>query len=512
MSASSTAVTSIPRLSVQAFWLTFSKLIAALLTIGLPILLVRMISQVEYGVFKQAFLFTGTVTNIAAMGLGMSAFYFMPRHPERGGQIALNILLYNVVAGWVPLVVLSFYPQVLKLLFRTSELVPLAFLLGILAFLSLTASLVQTIPSALQDVRYSTVFIVGTQVARVIMMAVAALVFRSVKSLILATILSQLLSVFALYWYLNERFPKFWEHFEWQAFREQLAYALPYGALGIVWVIQKDLDNYFVSATLGPRDYAIYAVGWLEIPLISLFRESVSQVLIIRVSKLQQEGRKDEILRIIAAATSRLAAVQIPLYTLLLVAGHDLIVLFYTKAYEPSARIFAVSITLILFNITLIEAITRSYAHLRNFVLGIKILNFVLLLCVLVPVIRHFGMIGAAVVAVAVQISERLMSGFAAARAVEAKVKDMRLYRDVMKIAGLTAAAGLFAYIIRNLISPALLVPRILAVGISFLLLYLPVFYFMRLPGWEFMSRERIRSFVRNQLSKMRRTAAQPAP
>src|SRR5664279_4524667 len=322
MSASTTEVTIHPRLSVQAFWLTFSKLVAALLNIGLPILLVRLMSQVEYGVFKQAFLFTGTATNIAAMGLGMSAFYFMPRHPDRGGQIAFNILIYNLVAGWVPLVVLSFYPQVLRLLFRTNELVPLAFLLGILVFLTLTASMVQTIPTALQDVRYSTIFIVGTQLARAIMMAGAVLVFHTVKSLVVAAILGQLLSVAVLYWYLSDRFPRFWKHFEWQAFRDQLAYALPYGAVGIIWVIQKDLDNYFVSATLGPRDYAIYAVGWLEIPLISLFLESVAQVLIIRVSKLQQEGRKDEILRVTAAATGQLAAIQLPLYMFLLVAAN----------------------------------------------------------------------------------------------------------------------------------------------------------------------------------------------
>ena len=483
MSVSSATVTNHPRLSVQAFWLTLSKLIAALLNIGLPILLVRLMSQTEYGVMKQAFLFTGTVTNIAAMGLGMSAFYFMPRHPDRGGQIALNILLYNVVAGWVPLVVLSFYPKILTMLFRTNELVPLAFLLGILAFLSLTAGLVQIIPTALQDVRNSTLFIVGTQLARALLLAGAVWLFRSVKSLIIATILSQLLSVVVLLWYVNARFPKFWGHFEWSAFREQLAYALPYGALGVVWVIQKDVDNYFVSATLGPRDYAIYAVGWLEVPLISLFLESVIQVLIIRVSKLQLAGRKDEILRIIASTTGRLAAVQMPLYMLLLVAGHDLIVLLYTKAYEPSARIFAVSITVLLFSFTLAEPINRAYAHLRHIVLGIRVFDLIVLVCVLVPVIRHFGMMGAAVVAVAVQVAERLMAGFVAARAVEAKVKDLRLYADVFKIAGLTTAAGLFAYIVRNFISPGQLVPRILAVGVSFFLVYLPVYYFMRLPG-----------------------------
>ncbi len=510
MSASSTEVPKQPRLSVQAFWLTFSKLITALLNIGLPILLVRLMSQAEYGVFKQAFLFTGTATNVANLGVGMSAFYFMPRHPERGGQIALNILLYNMVAGWVPLIVLSLYPQVLRLLFRTDELIPLAFLLGILVFLTMTASLMQALPSALEDVRYSTIFIVGTQLARTVMMACAVLLFGSVKSLIIAAILNQLLNAALLYWYLNDHFPRFWTHFEWESFRAQLAYALPYGAVGVLWVIQKDLDNYFVSATLGPRDYALYAVGWLEIPLISLFLESVCVVLTVRISKLQQEGRKDEILRITAAAATRLAAVQLPLYTFLLVAGHDVIVLLYTKTYAPSAKIFAVTITLLVFSFFLSDPIVRAYAHLRNVVLGIKIFNFVVLFCALFPATHYFGMMGAAVVAVAMQISERLMTAFAAARTVNASFKDLALYRDFFKITGVTAAAGFFAYLIHNLISPALLVPRILAVAICFALLYLPTFYFMRLPGWEVMSWERVHSFVRTRLTGIKAAADLP--
>ena len=141
-----------PGLAYQAFWLTASKFIAALLNIGLPILLVRLMAQAEYGVYKEAFLFVGTATNVATFGVGMSAFYFMPRHPERGGQIALNILVYNFVAGWIPLIILVFYPQLLKSLFRTSALEPLAVLLGILVLFTLTSSLVQQIPTALQDV------------------------------------------------------------------------------------------------------------------------------------------------------------------------------------------------------------------------------------------------------------------------------------------------------------------------------------------------------------------------
>ncbi len=190
-------------------------------------------------------------------------------------------------------------------------------------------------------------------------------------------------------------------------------------------------------------------------------------------------------------------------------AGHDLIVLLYTKTYEPSARIFQVTITLLLFTFFLSDPIVRAYAHLRNIILAIKIFNFVLLFCALFPVIHYFGMMGAAVVAVAIQISERVLTAFAAATTVNATFRHLALYHDLFKIMGLTAAAGFFAYTVRNFISPALLVSRISAVAICFALFYLPAFYFMRLPGWEVMSMERVHSFVRARLAGMKGTAVQ---
>jgi O-antigen/teichoic acid export membrane protein len=493
-----------PRMAVQAFWLTASKGIAAILNIGLPILLVRLMAQTEYGVFKEAFLFVSTATNIATFGVGMSAFYFMPRNPERGGQIALNILVYNFVAGWIPLAVLLAYPKILQELFRTNALEPLATLLGFLVLVTLTSSLVQQIPTAMQDVKYSTIFIVGSQVARAILIAAAALTFRSVKSIVIAAMITQLLSIVMLFWYLDERFPRFWTQFEWDFFKEQLAYALPYGAFGMLWVIQKDLDNYFVSATLGPKDYAIYAIGWVDVPLLTLALESIVSVMIVRISSLQKEDRKREIREVTASASNRVAAIEFPLFAMLLVGGHDLIVLLYTKTYAQAGNIFMVSILLLPLWALLMDPIVRAYKHLRNFLLGVRLGVFVVLFCVLLPVIHHFGMLGAAITAVGAQYVERIIIFFKAARTIEAKLSDVRLYRDLFRVAGVTIVAGLAAYLVRNLINPDLLIPRILVVGLVTAAIYLPAMYIMRLPGWEVLSREKISALVRATLGKWR--------
>jgi O-antigen/teichoic acid export membrane protein len=508
MAATPTTINKPPRLAVQAFWLTAAKGVAAVLNIFLPVLLVRIMAQTEYGVFKEAFLFVSTATNVATFGVGMSAFYFMPRHPERGGQIALNILVYNFVAGWIPLAAILIYPQILQKLFRTNQLEPLAVLLGFFVLVTLTSSLVMQIPTAMQDVKYSTLFIVGTQVARAIMIAVAALTFRTVKSIVAAAMIAQLLSIILLFWYLDERFPRFWSHFEWNFFKEQLAYALPYGAFGMLWVIQKDLDNYFVSATLGPKDYAIYAVGWVDVPLLTLALESIVSVMILRVSSLQKEHRKKEIREVTANASSRVAAIEFPLFAMLMVGGKDLIVLFYTQTYKQAGSIFLVSILLLPLWALLMDPIVRAYKELRNFLLIVRLVVFAILFSVLLPVIHWKGMFGAAVAAVGAQYLERIIIFFKAARTVEATWSDLRLYRDMFRVAGVSLVAGLAAYFVRNQIPPQMLIPRILVAGIVTAAIYLPAMYFMKLPGWELMSRERLMGMVRSQWGKLRGAAA----
>jgi hypothetical protein len=186
---------------------------------------------------------------------------------------------------------------------------------------------------------------------------------------------------------------------------------------------------------------------------------------------------------------------------LLLVAGHDLIVLLYTKTYERGANIFVISICLLPLTVLLTDPIIRAFKDLRNFVLGVRIGIFIALFCVLGPVVRHFGMIGAALTAVAAQGAERIFLVWRSAKAVDATMKDCLLYVDLFKVTCVTVVAGLVAYAVRNLINPALLIPRIVTVGGCIAAIYLAAMFVFRLPGREFLSRERIVSLVRTTLA-----------
>jgi hypothetical protein len=156
----------------------------------------------------------------------------------------------------------------------------------------------------------------------------------------------------------------------------------------------------------------------------------------------------------------------------------------------------------------LMDPIVRAYKELRTFALGVRFVIFACLFCLLSPVISHFGMFGAVILAVGAQVLERIAMGWKTARTVDATAKDLKLYYDFFKIAGVTATGGLCAYAARSLLKPYLLLPRILVVGICFTGVYLPLFYFLRLPGWDALSHERLKVFVQTRLARLKNAGA----
>ena len=56
------------------------------------------------------------------------------------------------------------------------------------------------------------------------------------------------------------------------------------GSAGLIYTMQNDVHNYFVSNAFGAAAFAIYSVGVAQLPLIGMMRESINAVLLGRVS------------------------------------------------------------------------------------------------------------------------------------------------------------------------------------------------------------------------------------
>src|SRR5947199_3477505 len=162
-----------PSLTTQVFWLLVAKTVGFGLTIALPLVLVRSLSQLEFGLYKQAFLIVGTAVAVLPVGFGMSAFYFLPRRANHPA-VVLHILLVHFAVGAAATAALVQWPRVLASIFGSADLVQYAPMLGAVIVTWTVASFLEIVPVACQDLIASTAFIVGSQASKTVVFVIAA--------------------------------------------------------------------------------------------------------------------------------------------------------------------------------------------------------------------------------------------------------------------------------------------------------------------------------------------------
>src|SRR5262249_3283239 len=160
------------------------------------------------------------------------------------------------------------------------------------------SGLLEVIPIIRQEFQIATRFIVASQLSRTFLLFFAALLFGSVRALLYAAITHALLLTIAVLWYLYSRLPGFWRHFDPELLCPQLLYAVPSGFAGLLWTIQSDLHNYFVSHQFGAAVFAVYSIGCLQIPLMGLLNEAAGSVMIPRISELEMRNETHEMIRL----------------------------------------------------------------------------------------------------------------------------------------------------------------------------------------------------------------------
>jgi O-antigen/teichoic acid export membrane protein len=441
-------------LTAQAFWLLIAKTLAFMFAFALPILLTRSLSQHEYGLFKQVFLVITTATALLPLGFSMSAFYYLPRETDvvRRGQVILNILLFHLIMGATACLLLILWPGIIAKIFKDPSLPSYASLIGIVILLWLFSSFLETVAVANQELRLATIFIVAGQLTRTLLLFAAAVVFDTVQALVYAAVIHGTLQSIVLLWYARSRFPGFWRAFDWSLTRRQVAYALPLGLAGLLFTIQTDLHNYFVSNRYSAATFAVYSIGVAQLPFVGIVRDSVSSVILPRISFLQREGQAREIIILVANATRKLAAVFLPAYAFFIITGPQFLTVMFTKTYAASWPIFAINLTLLPLALIEVDAVVRAHEKHRFFVLRLQIALTVLMVFALWYGISHFGLIGAISVVVLINFLLRVVLAGKFSKVLGARPRDLLLFKDVGKVAIASAAAGLLCLFAHSIV------------------------------------------------------------
>ncbi len=472
-------------LTIDTAWLLVARTLSFIVSLALPLFLVRHLHQVQFGLYKQAFLIVNTAIAMVPLGFGMSALYFLPREPERQKQAVLNVLLFNLVVGGLVSVAFILRPSIVESIFGGPQMVPYAPALGVLILLWTFSSPFDVIAIAGKDMKTASAVILLIQLTRTAFVLGAGVFLGSVRALVLAAIVQGICQSAAFVLYLGVRYPRFWNHFDAPLMRRQLSYVLPLGAAGLLYTLQVDLHNYFVSNRFGPAVFAIYAIGTVQLPLVGMLLESAAAVLIPRISLLQKNGQNREIVLLMARAIRKLAAAYFPVYALLLVVGPEFIRFLFTDRYVNSWPVFAINLTLLPLSIVLLDPLYRAYAEQRYFLIRVRAVLVIAVMILLWFGTAHFGLTGAIGAVVIVNLAERIVMGIRFCRVMGVSRHDILLVKDLSKLAVAAAGAALVTAVIRANMLRARPLLVLLVCGAAFMAIYLPGIFLLKIPSHD---------------------------
>lgn len=412
----------------------------------LPMVVVRLMSQAEYGTYRQLALITNFATALAVLGLPASVYYFYSRahKPTLIAQTQLAL----IVAGAVTALIVALGASRLGASMHNPQLVLLLPLYALSIGFSVPGELFT--PVMISQGRYG--LAVGLDIL--------AMIFR-VSGVVAILLLGYglrgvviVLVVFALFRLLSRNFwlcrgPDSLLKATWksQFVRNQIAYGLPLMLGGSIVIFGSMIDKAIVALSFKPTDYAIYAVGALELPLDTIFQASVANVLRAELPPLVTEGRFAEIVQIWRESVRKLTLIIIPSFVFLACFSHRFIVTLFTARYQASVPVFQIYLLAIPLNCFVLSMVPQVFGKPRMNMYASAIGtggNAVLCLILL----RFVGLLGPAIAYVLSLYLMALMYFIVNTRLLQTRALLLIPFADFARTALAAALAALPAYVV----------------------------------------------------------------
>jgi O-antigen/teichoic acid export membrane protein len=460
-------------LTQRAALLMAANVIATVMSFALPLLLVRTMSQAEYGLYKQAFQIMTSALCLLNLQVAVSVFYFYERAPGKRLQVSLNVMLFYGLVGALLFLIFLIWPSWVTLIFQGSDLVPHIPLLGFVIFCWLVSTNLDAVPIAAGDVHIASALIVLSQFTKGVVMIIAGLVFRSLDAILVAAAIQGLMQIAFMAVYIRRRFGRFLAALDWRLFKSQIGNALPFGAGGIAAIVQNDMHSYFVSHYFDPATFAIYAVGSFPLPLLGMLAASFANALNPELAKYKERNDYRAIIDLWMDVARKLAFFFAPAFALLLVLRREFITLLFTENYAATAPIFAVNLFSILLGIAVHLHILRLFDRLKFFRLKLYLALIPVTLGALYVGLRAGGMIGVAVAVVSIQTLDVGVTLAMIKRELGMSRRDLRRLAPLLRIAAAAAAAATGALATRFMLRNAHTSVTFLVCAVVFALVYL---------------------------------------
>jgi len=462
-------------ISKQALTLIFGKGLASSFTFLIPIVLARYLVPAEYGTYKQIFLIYSSLFMILPFGIIQSLYYFVPKEPERMRTYLVQAFVFLQGSGLIALLFLWTFRETIAGYLSNPDLAPYLFQMGLFIFLMLSSAYFEALLISSQKVGQAALLGFVSEATKTASMVIPLVLTGRLSALMWGMTLFAFCRFCFVSVYIFRSYSLSWREIQWPAFRQQMAYSIPFGLAVILQVSQDQFHQYVVAYSYSAAVFAVYSVGMFQLPLVELIYTPMSQLLIVRMAALRQRSTREEIVSLWFDITKKLAMVFFPAFVFLQLMARELIIFLFTPTYLASIPLFRVALLSLLTAILLTEGVLRAYAE-THFILKTTFMKLVLTLILIFPFLSWFGLSGGVITLIVVLATAKMLMLWKVSRLVPLSVADLLPWRDLFSIAFFSALCAIPVFFLKRLeIAPPLL---LLGVSAAIYTLFYLIFLF----------------------------------
>ena len=255
-------------LKSQSLSLLVGNILGLLAQMLTGIILVRVVSKLDFGLYQQFILITSTLVPILRMGLDSSLFYFIPNLVyDKQNNIIFQTFIIKSILGfsfvflcalgyidftWINLGGLNNY--------KTS--------VSFFVLFMLLSSLVENIFILDKNLFYNKFYRLIEKIIKFSILIGFVLLLNIKYPIINALVIFSILRFLFLVCYLNKRlFSNISINFE--LLSEQLIYSIPFAGSIFLSIVSSRADKFIINGYISIEEFAIYSLSFYSIPFIS---------------------------------------------------------------------------------------------------------------------------------------------------------------------------------------------------------------------------------------------------
>ncbi|RPI79449.1 MAG: polysaccharide biosynthesis protein [Desulfobacteraceae bacterium] len=488
-------------LKSQTFKLFVGKFVSLFFQMLTPVVLTRLLSRENYGLYQQILLLCTFVGPILIWGMNTSLYFFFPTAEHKVNQLLSQTLLFLVVTGtlFFPILVFGkgFFAKILSNQSFYEFIIPCALYI----FFYIQSDLIENLFVVEKKSNFVVTFLIVSSFLRAGFSIAAYLVFRSVAAQIWGLVIHLGLQTLFLWGYLLHHYRIRFDPFHWDKtyFRAQLRYASPVGWSGLIGNIGVKIDKFILSHFFSRTDFAVYSVAFFRVPFINILFPSIGNVIVPQIVRFGKDKNFSEARRLWHKMILVFALITIPFVFYSFFTAREMLVLLFSDKYLSSIGIYRLTLLTFFVQILARGTIITAFGETR-YLFKVQLISTLTGSLLGYFLVKRFGIWGAAWTAVFIFYLSGWLQVYKSKKILNLDFAAWLPWKDLGKIFAISSLAVPVFFVFKWLA-----LNRLLFLALTFLVYFLVIYrLYIHFGYTEFID------FVKNTLKT--KTVARKIP